>query len=234
MKIFLRHIIGIPLLVFTLFCSINLYNKSTDNFIRNQVLKLYDNRGSCTGVQIIAPSGKFYVLTAGHCSVLVHNNKVMAEDEQGRKLELSFIEEDATSDLMLLSSPIESGVKIAFGAGKHDSVHSITHGKGMPSYRTDGELLATDITSFTLFAITSRADFLKCQGPKYKIGFEGFQTVCKIESFQTVSNTSIIPGSSGGPLLNVWGSLVGIASTRGEFFCTFASLADIKSFLRDR
>lgn len=234
MKIFFRHLVGIPLLIFALFFFVDLYKRSTDSFIRDQVLKLYDDKAACTGVQVIAPSGKFYVLTAGHCSGLVHNNKVLAEDEEGRKLELNFIEEDPTSDLMLLSSPIQSGVQIASNAGKHDSVHSITHGKGMPSYRTDGELLATDDITFGLFPIMSRSDFLKCRAPKYKIKFDGLQPICVVESFQTVSNTQIIPGSSGGPLLNSWGSLVGIASTKGDFFCTFASLADIKSFLQNR
>jgi hypothetical protein len=214
--------------------SLNTFYKTTDIYARNRVLKLFDVTGACSAVLVWAPSGKAYTLTAGHCRPEVHEGKIKARNESGQEYLLDFIAEDPTADLMLLSAPYQIGMDIAKNIGTHEPVHTMTHGRGMPSYRTDGEFLVLDLIEFALFPVVTVEDLVRCSGPKYVVMQKEFETMCGVQSFQSVTTARIVPGSSGGPLMNAWGELVGIASTTDDSFSTFASLADIHAFLKGR
>ena len=229
MKFVRKYAFG-PLLLAVAIVIAGAYIRSTDDYIRNRVLQLYSEHGRCTGVEIITPSGKAYTLTAAHCVELVQHKQVKATDEAGNEYSLTFIAEDAYSDLMLLSAPGNWGIDVAHDLQPRENVHSMTHGLGMPTYRTDGVVIGTDSVVFAMYKIASVSDLLRCTGIKYRL-IEGF---CVVKTNQTISTTLIVPGSSGGPLLNSWGELVGIASTRGDFFYTFVTLSDIQAFLYSR
>lgn len=65
--------------------------RKSDAFIRHRVLKLFTATESCTGVEVIAPSGKHYTMSAAHCIDLVVHGKVNAEDEDGKVHQINFI-----------------------------------------------------------------------------------------------------------------------------------------------
>ena len=228
----------IVVLFFCTFCllgGINAYFKSTDDFARSRILKLTNlGRGQCTGVQVWAPSGKAFTLTAGHCRSIVQNGKLLAEDEDGTVWTLDFIAEDPSSDLMLLSAPMQIGVDVGMSVSTHEHVHAITHGHGKPSFRTDGEILTEDFVTVPLFQIISFDDMIKCGMVKNQVEVSIPYPVCLIQTFQMTTTVRIIPGSSGGPLFDRWGQVVGIASSVDDtnLFSSFVTLKDINLFLK--
>lgn len=189
-----------------------------DNYVRDRTLLLLTpGVGSCTGIKIISPKEhKAYVLTAAHCHALAITDIVtgksvlLSRNENGDKAELEVLEVNVDMDMMLLSSPYEDGLNIADKTYLHQHVHSITWGMGMPPFRTDGEILFPE-TLWNAF------------------GMGGL-------SLRTITTMPVIPGSSGGPMLNDNNELVGVvlALFVGTPFTQESSLSDIKTFLGDR
>ena len=210
--------------------------KASDLYLRNRVFKLTGNGASCSGVQVTAPTGKVYVLTAGHCAALVVEGKVYASGESGQSYVLDFIEEDQFSDLMLLSAPPGPGVSIASGLDKHEHVRTLTHGRGMPTYRTDGEYVMLDFSTVPLFPILSFNDQYKCNQVKEQVIIDSFTGVreCALVTFQSITTADVIPGSSGGPLFDDDGKLAGIVSATDGKFSSFVTISDMVAFLRLR
>ena len=208
----------------------------SDRYLRYAVYKIFDDNGSCTGVKVIAPSGKYYVLTAGHCASLLKDGKVKAITEDGVEYTLRFIEDDPYSDLLLLSAPVAGpAVSIAKQLERHEHVHTLTHGRGYPTYRTDGEAVTTDVTTIPTFPLLDLDDNRKCFQPKHQIltGPLGGRE-CAIVTVQLISTACVVPGSSGGPLFNDEGQLTGIASATDDKFAAFVTLSDVASFLKGR
>lgn len=213
----------------------------TEKMVRDAVLLLHSENGSCTGVQVKAPSGHIYTLTAAHCRVLLVDNKVQGRDEDGKEYTLTFIEEDKTSDLMLLSAPNGRFLRVGKEPKIHDHVHTETHGAGMLTYRTDGEILNEIGVDVPVFQILTEEDLRICTTyPKYilNIGLGilfGIPPVCVLHTPERVSTARIVPGSSGGPMLNESNELVGIASaTDSKDFSYWVSVHHIKEFLKGR
>jgi hypothetical protein len=206
-----------------------------DTFERDRVVLIHSNAGSCTGVKIQAPSGINYILTAGHCRGLVVDGLVDVKFEDGTEHTVRQVSEDLNSDLLLLEAADKESVSIADKAAIHDKVHTMTHGRGLSAYRTDGELLEEDMVHIPFFPIANDADVNNCQAPKFEIIPQIFFLVCAIHGMQTQSTAWIIPGSSGGPLFNANSELIGIASaTSPDRISSWVTLKDIKAFLKDK
>lgn len=213
--------------------SLSLF-RASDLFVRNQVVLLESDQGGCTGVQVIGPSGHVYTLTASHCKPLLIGDKMKAITESGITYLVSLIAEDPSSDLLLLSSDSPTGVFVANEIFQHQKVHTLTHGHRMPTYRTDGELLDVQKVAVVLFD-ANESNVQQCSNmPKLQlVGVPGLGMYCMMETYQMMATAGIIPGSSGGPLLDASGNLVGIASATNGSFSAFVTLSDIKTFLKD-
>ena len=209
--------------------------RASDSYLRQTVYKLYSAHGSCSGVKVTAPSGKAYVLSAGHCTSLVEDGKIKADDEEGNTYTLDFLDEDPYSDLMLLSAPLGGpSVSVGKDLSRHEHIHTLTHGRGYPTFRTDGEVVKTDLTTIGGFPVYTLLDLLKCSKEKERVVMDGDEKICALQTFQYVTTASVIPGSSGGPMFNEDGKLVGIASAIDDRFSSFVTIADMVLFLKGR
>lgn len=210
--------------------------KSADKHIRNRVVKLRSGQGSCSGEQIRAPSGRDYILSAGHCRVLEDkdgNIEVVLENK--KSLMRRVIAEDRFSDLLLIEGvPNLSGLDVASSWHPNQEVITYTHGNGYDTYTTRGSLIQLEHILVYAGEIRSAEDSEHCQSmPKFK-EIEGWLgNVCVLDVTEVVTTASIVPGSSGGAVLDENGDLLGVVSAgaNGSIFGYLVPLHDIKRFI---
>lgn len=208
--------------------------KKSDKYIRDRVLMLTGNGIECSAIQIKAPSGKHYTLSAAHCVSMIKHAQVEATAEDGSKKLIEFIAIDPEHDLMLLSAFDDKSIYIADKDNKYDKIHTLTHGHGMPTYRTDGFLLSEQ-SVVIVEPIWSEEDIVECSTTSYReliMTENGFGCQKKIRL--VMSTAPVVPGSSGGAALNDSGELIGIVSCTDGFFSGFVPLHDIHAFLKNR
>lgn len=193
--------IGIFLLCLYFLCLWLTPNPNT--FARDRVVMLIGRTGLCTGVEVMTKSRHRYTLTAKHCRVILEDNKVEAVLEDGSHATVEFVAVDPNSDLMILGPVGQKYMSIAEHTYPHEHIHTMTHGGGFPSYRTDGELLNEK---------EIRIDQLL---------------------LEMITTAPVIPGSSGGPYIDDSNHLVGIVSVYfGAGFSGMVRLKDIQAFLK--
>lgn len=200
---------AIVLMTYSLFLGYQTreYRKS-DMFARQHILQLYGNNVLCTGVEVVSSSGKVYTLTAAHCKSMIIDNGVNYQEEDKGRGRVNVIKIDEELDLLLLKGVSHTGFRLGDSMNAFVSVHTMTHGLGMPAYRTNGELLAEDALLPTL---------------------SGLGTANRL-----LTTAEVLPGSSGGPVLNAGNELLGIVHVRRRDYGGFSyavSLTDIKKFM---
>lgn len=208
--------------------------ESSDEDSKIKAVKLIGPKGgSCSGEQVRAPSGIDYILTAAHCKVLAKDNNIIVITEDGHRLQRRIIEEDINSDLLLLEGlPNLEGLKIAKTYHRGQHVRTFTHGRGLDTYKTEGNLIQMS-TIDIIIGIMS--DELDCTMPKFRQvavdTFFGRVDVCALHVEEVVTTAGIVPGSSGGMIVNDRGELVGVASASDGVFGYLVKLTDIQKFI---
>jgi S1-C subfamily serine protease len=214
----------------------------SNNELRHKVVKLWSqSRGMCSGEQIEAPSGMAYILSAGHCAMLADSNgDIRVETEDKEQLIRKVIAEDQESDLLLIEGlPNVKGLQLAEGHS-HEVVRTFTHGGNHDTWGSSGELVAIKPQHIMITQIdpNSAIDVQSClKAPKYQM--QVFKTpfgdfgACMLVADEWESTAFVMPGSSGGMVVNKWGELVAVVSAtdaqRG--FSYFVTMTDIKRFL---
>lgn len=233
LKCFLGRVGSIVALlaVFSVFLSLGL--GKTDGHIRSRVVKLLGNGAQCSGEQVRAPSGEDYILTAAHCLPLAVDGVIQVTTEDGRVLPRRIISEDMRSDLLLLEGlPHTEGLEIASYARRFQRVRTFTHGKGHDTYQSQGVLIDDRPIQIPLFAVTDDASRALCQrAPKYRVFDALIAELCILEITETSTDAFIVPGSSGGAVVDSSGDLVGVVSAGGDGFGYLVRLEDIQKFI---
>lgn len=203
---------------------------------RDKIVRIRGEYGMCSGEQIEAPSGTTYILSAGHCRKLADPSgmfTIITEDH--KSIQRKLIVEDPNSDLLLIEGlPSKEGIKIAARSYPGENVTTLTHGGNLDTYTTKGVLIQMSHMLVPVYPITSQEDREKCTSmPKNSVQNAGFEEFCCLDIFETVSTALIVPGSSGGALLDSRMQLVGVASAGDGTFSSFVSLKDIHELLNN-
>jgi hypothetical protein len=207
---------------------------ASDTRIRSHVVMIKTKKGSCTGEAVRAASGRVVMLTAAHCRELLIDGQAEAVREDGSTFITSVLAFDPTVDLMVMTTPETTGLRIAKSARRHEHVHAITHGMGHDSYRSDGELLEILDIDVGIGMAIEASDINKCKEyPNQRIELGPFGIpYCVAKLHNEYSTMPVAPGSSGGAVLNDAGEVLGIVSTSGgEGFSTMVPLPAIKAML---
>lgn len=231
-------------LVFLLLGSIKFALNSrphSEQYIKERAVKINSPNGSCSGTQIKAPTGQNYILTAAHCRVLVDKDgyfNIIKSDHT--ELKRRFIQESFDTDLLLIEGiPNLEGLDVSDKAILHSRIRTFTSGKGFETYMTEGEVigyLKIDIIDHIIEAGENTKE--TCGYKKNRIEniliWGIFPANACILSFDTMATTAfIVPGSSGGTIVDRNGSLVGVVSagdTSG--FGYFIPNASILEFIK--
>jgi hypothetical protein len=213
----------------------------SDQSIRNRIVKLVNKTGgSCSGEQVKAPSGKSYILTAGHCAGLADkaDGTIGVMKEDGSMIRRRIIAEDPKSDLLLLEEmPGIEGLEIAQASFDTQEVRTFSHGAGFKTYITSGVIVQDTDIKILIFPIMSEEDGARCAGmPKYerldlKIFGVTLVQLCVLNVRETTITAMSTPGSSGGAMVDSEGRLIGVISAGSDKFTDCIRLIDIKNFL---
>jgi S1-C subfamily serine protease len=237
MKKFKRSLLKLAAVTAGLLVIANSCGTKSESWLRSRVVKLSSAKGMCSGEQVRATSGVDYILTAGHCRAMEVDGKITVTDAEGNKIQRKIVAEDPNSDLLLLEGlPNMKGLDIANSDQLTEHVRTFTHGANMATHKTEGEIIQAKQVDIPLKLLQNEEEIKECESmPKYSVleiqSFFGPLTVCAMEVFETASSATIVPGSSGGMLVNDDGQLVGIASCTDGQFGYFVTLHDIQKFL---
>lgn len=208
----------------------------SEHYIKAQVMKIYSGAGMCSGEQIIAPSGKTYILTAAHCRSLSDaSGSFTVKTEDGRILQRKLIAEDPFSDLLLLEGDvILPGLHIGGDLSESQHLRTYTHGKRHETYRTDGEAIEIEQSQVMIKQLENPEEHCS-EMPKIKEreipSVFGTFRICLLDTLQTSTTAKVVPGSSGGPVVDDRGNLVGVVSATDGDFGFLVTPKDIKAFL---
>lgn len=193
--------IGIAIML----CMVSRGCGPSETEIRHKVVKIIGNGHGCSGEQIKAPSGTNYILTAGHCSAAIGTDgTAVITTEDGKQINRKVIAADTNSDLLLIEGlPGVEGLSIADHLVRFQHVRTFTHGAMLDTYKTEG--------------IVVMEQHLEIMGAF---------------SADEIGITAMVqPGSSGGPVVNDSGQLVGVVSASDAGIGWIVRIQDIKAFL---
>jgi hypothetical protein len=225
-------------LLLTLGISIAIWGSlgKSDSYLRARSVMLMGANALCSGEQIHTTYGNDYILSAGHCAELAVNGSIEVITESGKHLQRRVIAEDKNSDLLLIEGlPNLRGLDIAKSDHRFEHVRTFTHGSGLKTYMTEGELVQDQHLDIPLRLIEGDEDEAKCNLPKEKI--KSMQVmfwnlkICALSVEETITTALIIPGSSGGMVVNDRGDLLGVCSASASPFGALVRLKDIKAFV---
>ncbi len=211
--------------------------KMMDAHIRSHTFLLVGGPHACTGVQVQAPSGKSYVVSAGHC-VSAFDQKgeasaVIAGADKPEKIKLLEISKDAD---VLIATGVSNltGLRIAANVEKFEHIRLFGHGNLFDTVKRDGELIQDAFLNLNEkkddvdVADENMCVFMKTFSLPGAVGWKMCQR-------SIITSAPADPGMSGGPAVNDNNELVGIIScTDQPHYSYIAPGSEVSKLLKDR
>jgi S1-C subfamily serine protease len=165
---------------------------------------LQGNGMLCTAFEVAAPSGRNYLLTAGHCAALSQPlGDIEVDLDNGTKLQRRIIALDKDHDIMLLEDvPHLNPLSLATSDHKGEELRIYGHGNGFPTWEVDCRIMGD----------------MKLGDPDQAWN-------------QTWCSSQAAPGHSGSPALDKDGQVCGIVSRAGMGMTGLVRLEDLQAFL---
>ena len=183
------------------------------NYIRDkvgsQVVMLTEatGRSGGSGFAIKTPSGQTMILTNAHvCNLADKNGTVYARVQDNRPLPLKVIDSYEKADLCLVSKmPGTEGIKLASGVDVGEELGLVGHPALLPLTLTKGQLLGYGDVA----VLMQEEPCIKDVG-MYQTVNTPWGSICLAIARAGFTNITAFGGSSGSPVVNIWGNLVGV------------------------
>jgi len=213
-------------------------------FLRDKVgsvvIKIVTNNTAVaggTGFHVVAPSGKVYILTNAHVCKLETEEGTMAlvaVPNSNRFVSRRIIEVSSNHDLCLVEALNDMpGVKLADEVQIGDAVRAVGHPLLRPLRVSLGKILDNTSIDLPVDVGISKEECTKLNGNLIFNAY--FNVAICFKPFTAVETDVIIfPGSSGSPVVNFWGHLVGVifASDTRTHYGFMVPLKEVKEFLK--
>lgn len=206
------------------------------DWVRNKVanrvfmIKGTPDGGGGTGFQVEASSGDTYIVTNSHVCELAQQeskdkNFLLVSRAGERWMKRQVIEVSGDADLCLLEAwPGLSGLKLGKLPHLGEMVSAVGHPNLGPLTMTSGEIAQyLDVSIITHYMISGdkkideqfSATNEPCDKPKNSIvKYTQIKACMAKESMAVRTSVPIFPGSSGSPLVDHWGNVVGVICAR--------------------
>ena len=239
LKVIARLAAGFLLIAFIINAN-SLYEKSLFFYVGRSVLLLKNDMGAGTGSQVIAPSGKKYIITNSH--VCGDASVLEAEDFYGNKSKIAVLEVYKKHDLCLLQGiPELPSLKIGNDLTYQQDVYTVGHPQALPLVLESGKFLGTE--EIKVGTQCSEEQIKECSASNLsdeklkECAVRIFLRICLKDYEANYTNNSISPGSSGSPVVDGRGrvtALVFAGSPRYNKMAFLVPLDYIKDFLKDK
>lgn len=210
-------------------------------FLSTWTVKLVNFAGNsgATGFVATADSGRKVIITNGHVCNLAQDGALVAI-YRGDSYIVKVLKQYQMNDLCALEAPTTSTlpVRIAGSFTNGERGYAIGHPLLEPRSVTDGELSGPVLVSIVVGVNPNPND---CAGDTYELidtsgtpySFFGVNSLC-VRSLESESSTiPILPGNSGSAIVNIFGSVIGVAFAANESGVRsyVVPLSDLKTFL---
>lgn len=203
---------------------------------------IHNSQGSgATGFIVKGKSGKKYIMTNNHVCGLQENGKVFVY-YKGDEYRLSVIKAYPKNDLCAIEAPTSAGlsVNIATNFREGESAYAIGHPLLEPKSITLGEL-SGPVQIQVLVGKNMKPE--ECTGETYEFvdlstnemaALFGLENLCIRHLNAEAATMTILPGNSGSAVVNIYGSVIGVAFAANEYGTRsyIVPLSDLKEFLK--